>query len=67
MFVIDLRRIKLLYPIPYRYITPLFSSLNGSNALEVLRKLRPRKYKYKEYITTIKVDVLFLRNLTINY
>ncbi|HSF52039.1 MAG TPA: hypothetical protein VLA74_14870 [Nitrososphaeraceae archaeon] len=32
------------------------------NALEVFRRLRPRKYKYKEYIT-IKVDVLFLTNL----
>jgi len=31
-------------------------------ALEVLHKLRPRKYKYKEYITKI-VDVLFLSNV----
>jgi hypothetical protein len=27
-----------------------------------LRKLNPRKYKYKEYITTM-VDVLFLSNI----
>ena len=40
-----------------------FSSSNISNALDVFRKLRPRKYKYKEYITTI-VDVLFLPNLS---
>ena len=36
-----------------------FSSSNISNALDVFRKLRPRKYKYNKYITTI-VDVLFL-------
>jgi len=37
-----------------------FSPSNISNGLEVFCKLRPtRKYKYKEYITTI-VDVMFL-------
>ena len=41
-----------------------FPSSNISNALEVFRKIRPRKYKYKEYVTTI-VDVLFLSNLSI--
>jgi hypothetical protein len=40
----------------------LFSSLNITNVLEVFLKLKPRKYKYKEYITII-VDVLFLLNL----
>ena len=40
-----------------------FSLSNISNALDVFRKLRPRNYKYKEYITTI-VDVLFLSNLS---
>jgi hypothetical protein len=33
-----------------------------TNALEVFLRLKPRKYKYKEYITII-VDVLFLSNL----
>jgi hypothetical protein len=37
--------------------------LNASSALDVFRKLRPRKYKYSEYII-IKVDVLFSTNLT---
>jgi hypothetical protein len=32
-----------------------------TNALDVFLKLKPRKYKYKEYNTTI-VNVLFLSN-----
>ena len=36
-----------------------FSSSNISNVLEVFRKLRLRKCKYKEYIITI-MDGLFL-------
>jgi hypothetical protein len=40
--------------------------VNSSNALEIFRRLRPRKYKYKEYITII-VDVLFLTNLNNMY
>jgi hypothetical protein len=39
----------------------------GFKDLDVLRRLRPRKYKYKEYITTTAVDVLFLTNLTNMY
>jgi hypothetical protein len=37
----------------------LFSSLKIVSALNAFRRLRARKYKYKDYITTI-VDVLFL-------
>jgi hypothetical protein len=39
----------------------------GYKDLDVLRRLRPRKYKYKEYITTTAVNVLFLTNLTNMY
>jgi hypothetical protein len=40
--------IKLLYPIPYCNITSF--STNGSNALDVLLRLNPRKYKYNAYL-----------------
>ena len=40
----------------------LFSSLKITNALEVFLKLKPKKYKYKEYIS-IPMNVLFLSNL----
>jgi len=40
----------------------LFPSLKIPNALDVFLRLKPRKYKYKEYIT-ITGDVLFLSNL----
>lgn len=58
---IDLTGSKSLNKIPYSNIT-CFSSLNISNAY-VFRKLKPRKYKYKnkEYITMIE-DVQFLTN-----
>ena len=36
-------------------------SLKIVSALEVFLRLKPRKYKYNEYIITI-VDVLFLTN-----
>ena len=36
-------------------------SWNDYNAFNVLHKLNPRKYKYKEYIPT-NVDDLFLSN-----
>jgi hypothetical protein len=32
-------------------MTLLLFSLKGSNALDVLLKLKPRKYKYNAYIT----------------
>jgi hypothetical protein len=39
-------------------MTLLLFSLKGSNALDVLLKLKPRKYKYNAYMTN-PVDVLF--------
>ncbi|HEX5187272.1 MAG TPA: hypothetical protein VFV86_10325 [Nitrososphaeraceae archaeon] len=52
-----------LNPVPYRHVTFLLSSQNITNALEILRRLKPsRKYKYHEYITTM-VDVFFLSNV----
>ena len=49
---------KSLNPVPDKHVTPLFSSRNITNVFDVFLKLKPRKYKYKEYITTI-VEVLF--------
>jgi hypothetical protein len=45
-------------------MTLLLFSLKGSNALDVLLKLKPRKYKYNAYIT-ISADVLSRSNMTI--
>jgi hypothetical protein len=60
IFVIDLTRTKSLNPIPYGNMTP-FPSLNMTNALKVFHRLRPRKYRLREYIT-IAMDILFLSN-----
>ena len=57
---VKLVRIKSLNPVPNGNAL-LFSSLKIVSALNVFRRLRARKYKYKDYITTI-VDVLFLSN-----
>ncbi|MGZ5511602.1 MAG: hypothetical protein ACXWFC_14180, partial [Nitrososphaeraceae archaeon] len=57
---VKLVRIKSLNPVPNRNVTPFLISKIVS-ALNVFRRLRARKYKYKEYITTI-VNVLFLSN-----
>ena len=46
-----------LNPLPYRHVV-LFSSLKIISAY-VFRKLRSRKYQYREYRSII-VDVLFL-------
>jgi len=46
-----------MYPIPNRNITSLILISKITNTFDILRKLRARKYKYKEYIT-ITVDVL---------
>ena len=51
---------KPLNSVPNRNMTS-FIVLEDDNALDVFLKLKPRKYKYKEYITTI-VYVLVLSN-----
>ena len=65
MFIIDLRLTKSLDPSPNSIVTS-FWFWNSSNALKVFCRLRPTKYKHKDYITVI-VKGLFLTNLNNMY
>jgi hypothetical protein len=64
-FIIDLQLTKSLDPSPNSNVTS-FWFWNSSNTLEVFYRLRPTKYKHKDYITVIATVIangLFLTNL----
>ena len=59
-FVKDLTLTKSLYPSTDSNMTS-FLIIKEFQCISVLRRPKPRKYKYKEYIT-INVSILFLSN-----